>query len=98
MNERDQAAATNTPPAEGPQTAADSKNQGEGDYAADRRYRERTEHFLKTADVEQVARAAAPKSTAEAQAMAKAEEEGRAHAPLPAGQGLKQGDKAPGRH
>ena len=62
----------------------DSKVQGEGDYAADRRYRQRTDRFLKSADVEEVARAAAPKSEAQAREMAEAEEQGRAHAHLPA--------------
>jgi hypothetical protein len=96
MKERDKPADKDPTPAKAPQPSADSKNQGEGDYAADRRYRERTDQFLKTADVEEVARAAAPRSTAEAQEMAKAEKEGRAHAHVPARQ-MKQGDKPPGR-
>ena len=68
----------------------DLKVQGEGDYAADRRYRERTDNFLKTADVEKVARAAAPKSPAEAREMVAAEKTGRSHAHLPAKRKAKQ--------
>ena len=78
MPKRDQ------PPAQDPKKKQGSGVQGEGDHAADRRYRERTENFLKTADVEEVAREAAPKSAAEAAEMAAAEKEGRSHAHLPA--------------
>ena len=95
MNERDKTAAKDSKGAKGPKTPVDSKIQGEGDYAADRRYRERTDQFLKTADVEEVARAAAPKSTAEAQEMATAEKEGRSHAHVPAKRESKQVGKPP---
>ena|SRR5450432_3302468 len=99
MKDRDKPAAQNPAAAKDPRTRTGSKIQGEGDYAADRRYRERTDHFLKTADVEEVARAAAPKSKAQAQEMAAAEKEGRAHAHLPPKREPKQGDKPPGgRH
>ena len=60
MNQQDKpgkGSGTSPPP-----KASDPNVQGEGDYAADRRYRERTDQFLKDADVEKVARAAAPKS------------------------------------
>ena len=96
MKERDKAAAKDPSPAKAPKTPATAKNQGEGDYAADRRYRERTDQFLKTTDVEEVARAAAPKSAAEAREMATAEEQGRAHAHVPAGRALKRDDKPRG--
>ncbi len=59
------------------------KNQGEGDYAADRRYRERTDQFLKSADVDELAHEAAPRSKAEADDMAEAEREGKSRAHLP---------------
>jgi hypothetical protein len=72
-------------PAPAARTGTDAKVQGEGDYAADRRYRERTDHFLKNADVEEVAHEAAPKSSAEAREMADAEAQGRAHAHVPSG-------------
>jgi hypothetical protein len=58
----------------------DGAVQGEGDYAADRRYRERTDEFLKKNDVEEAAQRAAPKSKAEAEQMRQAEEKGRARA------------------
>ncbi|HEY2807452.1 MAG TPA: hypothetical protein VGI91_01540 [Steroidobacteraceae bacterium] len=66
-------------------TGGDAKVQGEGDYAADRRYRQRTDRFLKSTDVEAAAREAAPKSGAEAREMAAAEKQGRAHAHVPSG-------------
>lgn len=68
-------------PAPSKVTANDSV-QGEGDYSSDRRYRERTEQFLKSADVDDLARTAAPRSKAEADEMARAEREGMAHARL----------------
>lgn len=58
----------------------DGAVQGEGDYAADRRYRERTDEFLEKNDVDEAAHHAAPKSRAEAEEMRKAEEKGRARA------------------
>jgi len=86
MNERDKP----TKDLAASKKAKDSKVQGEGDYAADRRYRERTDNFLKTADVEEVARAAAPKSPAEARELVAAEKAGRSHAHLPAKRKAKQ--------
>jgi hypothetical protein len=82
MGNQDKTSKTAAPVGK-PQTATDPNIQGEGDYAADRRYRERTDKFLQDADVEEVARAAAPKSGEEAREMAAAEKEGRSHAHLP---------------
>jgi hypothetical protein len=53
--------------------------QGEGNYDATRRYDRDTEKFLEKANVEDLARKAAPKSPAEADEMKKAEEAGLAH-------------------
>jgi hypothetical protein len=61
----------------------DPRNQGEGDHAADRRYRARTRRFLKNADPEELAREAAPGSRAEADQLEAAEKQGRAHAHQP---------------
>ena len=60
-------------------TNPQSKVQGEGDYESTRRFRERTEHFLKKADVPDLARRAAPDSKEEAAEMKKAEDIGRSH-------------------
>ena len=43
------------------------KVQGEGDYEATRRYRKRTQEYLKNNDVEKAAVRAAPKSRREAE-------------------------------
>lgn len=53
--------------------------QGEGDYEAARRFDKASAEFVKTHDVEKLARGAAPKSPAEEQGMRRAEEEGRSH-------------------
>jgi hypothetical protein len=95
MTEHDKSAAADPAAAKGTKSGTGSKIQGEGDYAADRRYRKRTDAFLKEANVEQVARAAAPKSAAEAQEMAEAEKEGRAHAHLSRTRGTQPKDKPP---
>jgi hypothetical protein len=50
--------------------------QGEGDYQAARRYREEVTEFLDKADVEQLAKAAAPKSAREARELALAQQSG----------------------
>ncbi len=60
--------------------SGDSKVQGEGDYAANRRYRKRTEDYLKQNDVEKAALRAAPDSRAEAQDMEAAEAAGKQRA------------------
>ena len=82
MTQQDKPSKAATP-AKTPQNGSPPDIQGEGDYAADRRYRERTDKFLKDADVEEVARAAAPQSGEQAREMAAAEKEGRSHAHLP---------------
>lgn len=61
------------------QNQTGSKVQGEGDYEATRRYDKDTERFLKSANVEDLARKAAPKSKAEAEDMKKAEDVGLQH-------------------
>ena len=53
---------------------------GEGNYEAAREYNERTQEYLDSADVEQDARNAAPRTEAEAKALKQAEAEGRKHA------------------
>ncbi len=83
MKKRGKSKARSSAPGNTAGTDKDAKVQGEGDYAADRRYRERTGRFLQSADVEELAREAAPNSDAEAREMADAEAQGRAHAHLP---------------
>jgi len=53
---------------------------GEGNYAATRQYNEGLKKHLETADTEQEARDAAPRSQAEAQDMEQAERKGRSRA------------------
>jgi hypothetical protein len=60
--------------------AGGTRVQGEGDYAAARRYRSKIENFVRTADIEGAARAAAPRNQREAAEMAAAEAAGRSHA------------------
>ena len=57
-----------------------SKVQGEGDYQATRRYRKRTQEYLKNNDVEKAAVRAAPKSRREAESMNAAEAAGKRRA------------------
>jgi hypothetical protein len=85
MKKRGKSKSKDASSAQAAPTGSDARVQGEGDYAADRRYRERTDRFLKNTDVEAAARAAAPKSGAEAQELAAAEKQGRAHAHVPSG-------------
>lgn len=59
--------------------AAGGQQMGEGSYEGAREYKERTEKFLKTHDVEKEAEAAKPRSDQEARDMEQAEEEGRSH-------------------
>jgi hypothetical protein len=54
--------------------------QGEGDYESARKYDDDTREFLKSADVTDLARRAAPGSKAEAAELKKAEQVGRSHA------------------
>ena len=53
---------------------------GEGNYAATRQYDEATKRYIESGRVEDAARAAAPKSQAEAREMEAAEAEGKRHA------------------
>jgi hypothetical protein len=71
MNATDKPSSENAKPS--------SQVQGEGDYESARRFRNDTEHFLKGADVPELARQAAPKSKEEAEELKKAEEIGRSH-------------------
>lgn len=56
------------------------KVQGEGDYEATRRYRKRTDEFLKNNDVEKAAVRAAPTTSREAEDMKAAESAGKRRA------------------
>ncbi len=53
--------------------------QGEGDYEAARRYRDKAKGFIDSGRVEEAARAAEPRDAKEQEDMTKAEEEGRRH-------------------
>jgi len=53
--------------------------QGEGNYEAARRFDKASADFVKSHDVDKLARSAAPKSPADAQNLREAEEEGRRH-------------------
>lgn len=70
------------PPKSGAKTGGVSKNdvQGEGNYEAARAFNEAERKFVKSGKVAAAARAAAPKSDAEQQAMLAAEEEGKRRA------------------
>ena len=59
--------------------AQGGQQMGEGSYEGSRDYKERTEKYLKTHDVEQDAEAAKPRSEEEARELQQAEEEGRSH-------------------
>jgi hypothetical protein len=59
---------------------AKQKVQGEGDYEATRRYRKRTDEFLKNNDVEKAAVRAAPASQREAEDLKAAEAAGKRRA------------------
>jgi hypothetical protein len=56
--------------------------QGEGDYQAARRYRAEAERYVRSADIERAARAAEPRTEAEAQELKDAEAKGRARSKL----------------
>jgi hypothetical protein len=60
-------------------TTTDSKVQGEGDYEADRRYRDKTKKFIDSGRVETAAREAEPHSSQEQAEMTQAEQEGLRH-------------------
>ena len=59
--------------------STDNDLQGEGDYEASGRYRERAEQFIESGRVEEAAKNAAPRSAEEAQARDRTEELGRSH-------------------
>ncbi|MDR6535705.1 hypothetical protein [Variovorax soli] len=63
-----------------PQDPKDPDIQGEGNYDATRRYDKAATDFVKSGKVEQAARDARPKNEAEAEALRKAEQEGKSHA------------------
>lgn len=63
-----------------PKPAAGKQQQmGEGSYEGSREYKERTEEYLKKADVEADAAAAKPRSAEEARELERAEEEAKSH-------------------
>ena len=64
----------------GPNTPGVDPVQGEGDYRSAREYREDLQQFLQHADVENAARAAAPRDRGEARELERAEAQGRSHA------------------
>jgi hypothetical protein len=59
---------------------ATKKVQGEGDYEATRRYRKRTDEYLKNNDVEKAAIRAAPTTKQEAESLQAAEAAGKRRA------------------
>ena len=59
--------------------AGTQQQMGEGSYEGSRDYKERTEEYLKKADVEKDAEAAKPRSEQEARDLERAEEEGKSH-------------------
>jgi hypothetical protein len=67
-----------TPDGENPMPK--QKIQGEGDYEATRRYRKRTDEYLKNNDVEKAAIRAAPESASEAEDLKAAEAAGKRRA------------------
>jgi hypothetical protein len=65
--------------------------QGEGDYQAAREYRRGVEEYVRTADIERAARAAAPRDEREAAELEAAEQEGRRGTPRQAPPGARGG-------
>lgn len=63
-----------------PKTDANPELEGEGSYTAARNYRQRSEDFVASGQVEQAAEDAAPDTPQEADALKAAEEKGRAPA------------------
>jgi flagellar hook assembly protein FlgD len=60
-------------------TAGKEQQMGEGSYEGSRDYQQRTEEYLKNADVEADAEKAKPRSDHEARDMEQAEEEAKSH-------------------
>lgn len=77
---RQAAAAADRPEGSGRRAQPLRLAQGEGDYEANRRYRDAAEQFAQSGKVEQAAEDAAPDSAEEAEQMRDAEDEGRARA------------------
>lgn len=68
------------PPASKPTPSSSNGVQGEGDYKSAREFNEAERKFVQSGKVPAAARAAAPKSDAEAKELIEAEEEGKRHA------------------
>ena len=62
-----------------PSAQPGEQQKGEGSYEGTRDYNQRTQEYLKKADVEADAEKARPRSDEEAREMKQAEEEGRSH-------------------
>ena len=76
--------------------APGSKVQGEGDYESARKFDNDERNFVKSADVTELARRAAPTSKEEAAKLKEAEEAGRSHAV--GGKGAESWPKGKGGH
>ena len=63
-----------------PRPGSTGRVQGEGDYAAARKYERGLKHYLQKGDMEKAAREAAPHTAREARELKAAEEVGRGHA------------------
>ena len=62
-----------------PQAQQGDQQMGEGSYEGTRDYNQRTQEYLKKADVEADAQKAKPRSEEEARELKQAEDEGRSH-------------------
>ena len=78
--QQQQAGSSDFQPKANPAPDKREQQMGEGSYEATRDYQKNIGDYLKKADVEADAKAAKPRSEAEAQELKKAEEEGRSHA------------------
>jgi hypothetical protein len=74
------AVSTNEKPSADREQKPAPQNQGEGDYESARKYDDDTRDYLKSADVPDLARRAAPATKEEAAELKKAEQVGRSHA------------------
>ncbi len=63
-----------------PQSIGNNDLQGEGNYDAARRYDKAQREFVESGQVDDAARKAAPKNAEEAEALRRAEEEGKSRA------------------
>lgn len=63
-----------------PQSSGNDEVQGEGDYKSARRYDKAAREFAESGKVDEAARKAAPQSAEEAEALKRAEAEGRSRA------------------